>query len=180
MILWGPVVCAQSSPALCNPMDSVAHQSPLSMEFSNQEFWSRLLFPTPGNLPNPGIKPMSPASPALARGYLLLCHLGNHLGAYWWLFLALLQVFPANYFIGSFLPQFKTTVSDLQTCIHSPKVLTRNLCIRNQSCASVWSLYPREQSFILLKWIHLVRVLGLSVSILEGKTVAWSLLGDVI
>ena len=60
---------AQSSPALCNPVDSIAHQSPLSLESSKQEYWSRLLFATPGDLPSPRIKPMPPASPALARGY---------------------------------------------------------------------------------------------------------------
>jgi len=40
---------------------TVAHQSPLSMEFSRQEYWSVLPFPSPGDLPNPGIKSMSPA-----------------------------------------------------------------------------------------------------------------------
>ena len=39
---------------------TVAHQAPLSMGFSRQEYWSRLLFPSPGDLPNPGIKPRSP------------------------------------------------------------------------------------------------------------------------
>ena len=34
---------------------------PLSMEFSRQEYWSGLPFPSPGNLPNPGIEPGSPA-----------------------------------------------------------------------------------------------------------------------
>ena len=38
---------------------TVAHQSPLSMEFSRQEYWSGLLFPSPGDPPNPGIKPGS-------------------------------------------------------------------------------------------------------------------------
>ena len=38
---------------------TVAHQSPLSMEFSRQEYWSRLPFPSPGDLPNPGIEPLS-------------------------------------------------------------------------------------------------------------------------
>ena len=37
-----------------------AHQAPLSMEFSRQEYWSGVPFPFPGNLPNPGIKPGSP------------------------------------------------------------------------------------------------------------------------
>ena len=41
---------------------TVAHQAPLSMGFSRQEYWSGLPFPSPGDLPNPGIKPVSPAS----------------------------------------------------------------------------------------------------------------------
>ena len=45
---------------------TVAHQTPLSMEFFRQDYWSRLPFPTPGDLPNPGIKPLSLASSALA------------------------------------------------------------------------------------------------------------------
>ena len=39
----------------------VAQQAPLSMEFSRHEYWSGLLFPSPGNPPNPGMKPRSPA-----------------------------------------------------------------------------------------------------------------------
>ena len=45
---------------------TVACQVPLSMGFSRQEYWSGLLFPSPGDLPNPAIKPGSPVSPALA------------------------------------------------------------------------------------------------------------------
>ena len=40
---------------------TVAHQTPLSMEFFRQEYWSGLPFPSPGHLPDPGIKPRSPA-----------------------------------------------------------------------------------------------------------------------
>ena len=47
---------------------TAAYQASLSMEFSRQEYWSRLSFPTPGDLPDPGIKPMSLAPPALAGG----------------------------------------------------------------------------------------------------------------
>ena len=43
------------------PIWTVAHQAPLSMELSRQEYWSGLLVPSPGDLPNPGIKPNSPA-----------------------------------------------------------------------------------------------------------------------
>ena len=46
----------------------VASQSPLPMGFSRQEYWSGLPFSYPGNLPDPGIEPMSPASSALAGG----------------------------------------------------------------------------------------------------------------
>ena len=40
---------------------TVAHQAPLSKKFSRQEYWSGLPFPSPGDLPDPGIKPVSPA-----------------------------------------------------------------------------------------------------------------------
>ena len=40
---------------------TVAHQAPPSMEFSRQEYWSGLPFPSPGDLPNPGTKPGSPS-----------------------------------------------------------------------------------------------------------------------
>ena len=48
---------------------TVAHQAPLSMGFSRQQYRSRLPFPSPGNLPNPGIKPVPLESPALASGF---------------------------------------------------------------------------------------------------------------
>ena len=40
---------------------TVAYQDPLSMGFSRQEYWSGLPFPPPGDLPDPGIEPRSPA-----------------------------------------------------------------------------------------------------------------------
>ena len=40
---------------------TAAYQAPLSMGFSGQEYWSRLPFPSPGDLPDPGIKPGSPS-----------------------------------------------------------------------------------------------------------------------
>ena len=46
---------------------TVAQQAPLSMRFSRQEYWSGLLCPPPGDLPDPGIEP---ASPGLAGGFL--------------------------------------------------------------------------------------------------------------
>ena len=54
----------------------VAHQFPLSMEFSRQDYWSGLPFPTPGDLPNSVIKLASLASHALTDS-LSLCHQGS-------------------------------------------------------------------------------------------------------
>ena len=48
----------------CDP-----HQAPLPVEFSRQQCWSGLPFPTPGDHPNPGNEPASLASPALAGGF---------------------------------------------------------------------------------------------------------------
>ena len=48
---------------------TVAHQSPLSVGFSRQEYWRGLSFPPPGNLPNPRIEPTSFPSPELAGGF---------------------------------------------------------------------------------------------------------------
>ena len=54
------VLVAQLCPTLVTPQ-TVAHQAPQSMKFSRQEYWSGLPFPSPGDLPGPGIKPRSPA-----------------------------------------------------------------------------------------------------------------------
>ena len=51
---------------------TVAHQAPLSLGFFRQEYWSGLSFPSPEDLPNPGIKHASLTSPVLAGGFLPL------------------------------------------------------------------------------------------------------------
>ena len=48
---------------------TIASQAPLSIGFSRQEYWSGLPCPPPGDLPDPGIEPMSPTSPVLAGGF---------------------------------------------------------------------------------------------------------------
>ena len=60
----------QSCLTLCDPMDYIACQALLSMEFSRQEYWSGLLFPTIGDLPYPGMEPVFLLSPASAGGFL--------------------------------------------------------------------------------------------------------------
>ena len=56
---------------------TVAHQAPLPMRFSRQDYWSGFPFPFPVNLPDPGIEPMSPKSPALADGFFKLAPPGK-------------------------------------------------------------------------------------------------------
>ena len=69
----------QSCPTLCDPMD-LAPQAPLCMGFSRQEYWSGLPFLPPGNLPDPGIKPTSLMSPALAGRFLTTSAIWEALG----------------------------------------------------------------------------------------------------
>ena len=59
-------------------LQTVAHQAPLSMGFTRQEYLSGLPCLPPGNLPNPGIKPTSPAALVLQVDSLLLSHQGRH------------------------------------------------------------------------------------------------------
>ena len=54
-------VCVLSHIQLFATLWTVAYQAPLSMGFSRQEYWSGLPFPSPGDLPNPGIEAGSPA-----------------------------------------------------------------------------------------------------------------------
>ena len=54
---------------------TVACQATLFMEFSKQEYWSRLLFPAPGDLPDPRIEPVSPT---LAGGFFTTVPSGKH------------------------------------------------------------------------------------------------------
>ena len=67
-------MCAQSDPTLCNPMNCIACQAPLSMRLSCQEYWRGLPFPPLGDLPDPGTKSVSLA---LQADSLPLSHLRN-------------------------------------------------------------------------------------------------------
>ena len=63
-------VRTQSCLALWNPIN-YRPQVPLSMGFPRQEFWSGLSFPPTGNLPHPGIEPVSPVAPALTGRFFI-------------------------------------------------------------------------------------------------------------
>ena len=68
-------MCVFSHVRLLVTLWTVAHQAPLSMAFSQQEYW--LLFPPPGNVPDSGTESASIASPALQVDSLLLSHQGS-------------------------------------------------------------------------------------------------------
>ena len=66
-------VCVLSHVQLFTTPWTVACQAALSMEFSRQEYWSGLPFPTPGDLPDLGIELKSLASPTLASRFFTNC-----------------------------------------------------------------------------------------------------------
>ena len=65
LLLCCAVLCLVTSDSFATPW-TVAHQAPLSVGFPREEYWSGLPFPLPGDLPDQGIEP---ASPALAGGF---------------------------------------------------------------------------------------------------------------
>ena len=93
-LLWVFPHCGGLTAKLCTTFATpwtVAHQSPLSMGFSRQEYWNGLPFPSPGDLPDPGIEPGSPAlhggrggvlrpSSILIKRILILFEHGAYLG----------------------------------------------------------------------------------------------------
>ena len=74
----GGGLVAKSCPTLVPPW-TVAHQASRSVEFSRQEYWSRLPFPPPGDLPDAGIEPAAPEAPAFQGDSLLLEPSGRNL-----------------------------------------------------------------------------------------------------
>ena len=81
-LLMGQCCClvAKSCPTpLATPL-TVAHQLPLPMRFLRQKYWSGLSLPPPGDLPNPGVEPMSLA---LAGGFFTAEPPGKPSGMVW-------------------------------------------------------------------------------------------------
>ena len=67
-------VCALSGVQLIATQRTITHQALESIGFSRQEYWSGLPFPSPGDLPDPGIEPSSPVSSALQADSLPVSH----------------------------------------------------------------------------------------------------------
>ena len=62
-------ISCSSCVQLCATLWAIAHQAPLFMGFSRQEYWSGLSCPPPWDLPNPGIQPVFLVAPALTGGF---------------------------------------------------------------------------------------------------------------
>ena len=92
-IRWSVCVLVTKSCLFATPL-TIAHQAPLFMEFSKQEYWSGLPFPSSGDLPNPE---MEPGSPTLQTDYLLSESLGKP-------FLRLIVIEPTDSFIKKTYP----------------------------------------------------------------------------
>ena len=73
----GVRVCVLSGVRLVVTQWTITRQALASMGFSRQEYWSGLPFPSPGDLPDPGIEPPSPASSALQANSLPVSHWGS-------------------------------------------------------------------------------------------------------
>ena len=78
---WKPCLLKEYHPCMSSKLFAtpwtVAHQAPVSMEFSRQEYWSGFSVPTPGNLPDPGIESKSLESFALAGGFFTTAPCGK-------------------------------------------------------------------------------------------------------
>ena len=94
----GGGLVAKSCPTLAT-LWTVACQPPLSMGFSGEEYWSGLPFPTPGDLPNPGIKPESLVSLGLACRFFTIYVTGSPLFPSLLRFLSVQSVMPPNHLI---------------------------------------------------------------------------------
>ena len=70
-------VCLVSCVQLFATLWAVAHQTPLSVGFSRQEYWSELPFPPPGDLSDPGVVPASPMLPVMQVDSLMLSREGK-------------------------------------------------------------------------------------------------------
>ena len=122
-------VCVLSHVWLFVTLWTVAWQAPLSMEFSRQEYWSTLPFPAPEDLRDPGIKPVSLVSPALAGRFftteppgkpgnhvtLILIHLPRMKRSFHWKPFKTLQTMWSSYALTS--PHTKTPLDIAQKAV---------------------------------------------------------------
>ena len=126
---------------------TVAYKAPLSMEFSRQEYWSGLPFPSPGDLPDPGIEPRSPT---LWADALPSEPQGSHI-EFMMLFNHLILCYPL--LTPSMFPSLRVFSSELALYIRWPKYWSFSNSPSNE--------YSRLSSFII-DWFDPLKFKGFS------------------
>ena len=137
--------CMLSHVWLSATLWAIACQAPLSMEFSREECWSGLPFPPPGELPDPGIEPVSPASAAAS---LPLSHLESPSSYHTVLISFMTSKLALVFHFNSYLPRPKNFIFQLSFC--EQKISSWFL--------SSWPFSPRPcLNFHFIIWISLFR-----------------------
>ena len=138
---------------------TVAYQAPPSIGFSRQEYWSGLPFPSPGDLPNPGIKP---GSPALQTDALPSEPSGKHLPKF--MFIATVMLSSHLILWQSLLPLIFPSIRDFSDessiCIRGAKYWTFNFSVSPSSEYSGLISFKTD-------WFNLLAVQGTFRSLLK-------------
>ena len=130
---------------------TIAHKAPLSTGFSRQENWTGLPFLSPGDIPNPGTEPESPAFPARRVDSLLLSHMASETSSE--------EFFPASSSAWCFPATFGLKIYYCNLCLHHhmaisflcPSVSASLLFLYGHQ--SYWMTTLLQDTFILTNYI---------------------------
>ena len=139
---------------------TAACQSPVSTGFFQQEYWSGLPSPPPGDLPNPGIKPVSPTSPALQADSSLLSHRGS----------SRITIWSSNSTCGAIVKGNEVTVLKMSASQCSWQRYSQKPRNENILCSStykwikkMWFIFFRIYSQILISRLKLTYIFSFKV-----------------
>ena len=145
---------------------TVAHQAPLSVEFSSQECWSGLPYPAPRDLPKPGTEPASVVFPELAGGFFTTSTTGKHFLAY-----------QNKFFFHKYTHSYLQT-SGMLKCLHAHEPVTHSFLFLNLqdigqavfSFYNILNILSLRKSFLVsscptgsLPWLGLGALLSTSI-----------------
>ena len=137
---------AQLPSSLFATPQTLAHQAPLSLGFSRQEYWNGLPFPLPGALPISGIEPMSPVSPALVGRFFTTTPPGKPIAAY---------TEPRSMAYGV-NPTHRTTAQG------QGKRMTQGMSRRLRARGSSFQILAPQLQILCLPWANFLSSLNLS------------------
>ena len=142
---------------------TVAHQAPLSLGFSRQEYWNGLPFPLPGALPISGTEPMSPVSPALVGRFFTTTPPGKPIAAY---------TEPRSMAYGV-NPTHRTTAQG------QGKRMTQGMSRRLRARGSSFQILAPQLQILCLPWANFLSSLNLSFLINKLGVRRAALLGSI-